>query len=172
MKFTEADKTKPLHIILADDDHDDRHFFKEALKELPVAHRLTIVGNGQELTDYLVKRHEKIPDLIFIDLNMPRKTGSECLVEIKSDKRLRNIPVVIYSTSLHEDVADLIYQNGAHYYLQKCTFQELTKNLKTILELLAKDNCQPPRNKFTLACTHAKSYNTKNSRDRREKLIP
>lgn len=64
---------------------------------------------------------------------MPRKKGLECLKEIKANKKLKDFPVVIYSTTLDETIADVFYSNGAHYYLKKCDFNELVENLECIL---------------------------------------
>ena len=145
MKPTEK---KPIDILLADDDKDDRFFFGKALKALPLASTLTMVNNGEQLMVYLSEKTIPVPDIIFLDLNMPRKNGIECLLEIKRDVRLRKIPVIIYSTSLRDEVADLLYENGAHYYLHKCDFEDLTKCIYTILKLLAENPLQPPRSKF------------------------
>lgn len=142
------DKNKELHILLADDDRDDRFFFDEALKELTFATHLTTVENGQKLIDFLLKNTENLPDILFLDLNMPCKNGSECLSEIKSNERLKQLPVIIYSTSLHDEVADLLYRNGAHYYLQKCDFTELKKNLENLINVLIDNPEQPTKNKF------------------------
>lgn len=136
------------NILLADDDKDDRFFFEEALMDVPIATQLVTVENGEKLMDYLHKNSEKLPDVLFLDLNMPRKKGSECLSEIKKDEKLRQLHVVIYSTSLREDIADELYQNGAYYYLQKCDFPDLAKSIEGVLFLLAENPNQPARDKF------------------------
>lgn len=105
-------------IILADDDDDDCLFFKEALDELPVSIELTTVHNGEQLMK-LLKTVDKLPHLLFLDLNMPRKNGFQCLLEIKQDKRLRQLIVVIISTSFQPEVADQLYITGAHYFIHK-----------------------------------------------------
>lgn len=140
---------KQLKIILADDDPDDRFFFGLALKKAPVNTRLITVQDGEKLMNLLSKEEGELPDVIFLDLNMPRKNGSECLLEIKRNKKLENIPVVIYSTSLHEDVADLLFQNGARYYLQKCDFMELPDAILRIFQLLGSGR-KPSRNEFVV----------------------
>lgn len=141
---------KDIHIILADDDFDDQFFFKRALKEINITARLTIVNDGEKLMEYLENNAAERPDVIFLDLNMPRKTGHVCLTEIKGEKKFKDIPVVIYSTSYMPDVADLLYRVGANYYLQKCDFDEMTKKIAAVLILLENNPAQPSRNKFVL----------------------
>ena len=92
-------KSKPLHILLADDDPDDCRFFEQALKELSLSFILKIVTDGEELMQLLKDESVKIPNVLFLDINMPRKSGTECLEEIKNSKRLKNLPIVILSTS-------------------------------------------------------------------------
>lgn len=137
-----------LNIVLADDDTDDHYFFRRALKEVSIASCLLTVENGQELMTLLRDVGNKLPDVIFLDLNMPIKNGGECLSEIKQDLRLQYIPVVIYSTSLHEALADFLYSNGAHYYLQKSNILELPGAITRILTALMENPKQPSRDKF------------------------
>lgn len=127
--MTHKQQNVPLNILLADDDKDDRFFFNEALKQLPIATRLTTVENGEKLMDLLSKNSEHLPDVLFLDLNMPRKNGNECLIEIKRNEKLKHLPVIIYSTSLHELVADELYKNGEDYYIKKTDLSELKKVL-------------------------------------------
>jgi CheY-like chemotaxis protein len=134
-------------ILLADDDNFDHFFFRKALKEISgVNPHLSIVKDGEQLINFLSTK--SLPDVIFLDLNMPRKNGAECLIEIKKNPKLKDIPVVIFSTSFREDIADDLYKNGAHYYLQKCDFSELAESVFSILSLLAENPGQPPRDKF------------------------
>lgn len=141
-----------LHVLLADDDTDDRFFFDKALKVLPVSLRFTAVEDGARLMEYLQQNLNNLPDVLFLDLNMPRMNGSECLEEIKGNKKLQKLPVIIYSTSLHEDLADELYKNGAHYYIRKAGLDELESTLLKVLNLLKKEKfSKPPRNKFVLS---------------------
>lgn len=140
----------PFYILLADDDKDDRFFFEKALKGLAIATHLKTVVDGEQLISYLSVA-ERLPDVLFLDLNMPRKNGLECLSEIKRNPKLKEIPVVIYSTSLLDEVADVLYKNGAHYYLHKCDFDELTKSIQKVFDLLKKNSNQPARDKFILS---------------------
>ncbi len=108
-----------LNLWLADDDADDCMFFKEALDELPLDSSLVTVNNGEELMRALATKSTTLPDVLFLDLNMPRKTGFECLSEIKRNEGLKSIPVIIYSTSLDLAVVNLLYEKGAHHYIRK-----------------------------------------------------
>jgi CheY-like chemotaxis protein len=144
-------QTNPINILLADDDADDRSFFEKALKEISVASHLTTVKDGEQLMNYLSKNSEHLPDVLFLDLNMPRKNGSECLSEIKQNPRLKGLPVIIYSTSVRKEITEVLYQNGAHYNLQKCDFPELANSIQRVLNLLAQNPHQPPRDKFVLS---------------------
>jgi CheY-like chemotaxis protein len=92
-------QTEPIQILLADDDVDDRLFFKEAFDEIKIKTDVQIVKDGMELMKYLNKSDNKLPHILFLDLNMPRKTGMECLKEIKENNQFDNIAIVIYSTS-------------------------------------------------------------------------
>jgi CheY-like chemotaxis protein len=140
---------KLLNLLLADDDKDDRFFFEKVLKELPIQTRLTTVEDGEKLMQYLSENYKQLPDILFLDLNMPRKNGSECLEKIKSDKRLKHLPVIIYSTSLHDDVADILYEKGAHYYIRKTDIIELKKAIHYALTLMLEKKFErPSRDKF------------------------
>lgn len=140
------------NLLLADDDIDDCIFFKEILEELPVSATLSIVNDGVQLMDYLSAKSDHLPDALFLDLNMPRKSGLECLSEIKSNSRLKNLPVIIFSTSLNMEVVNLLYQKGAHCYIRKPgEYDKLKKIIYEALTITAQNNSQQPaRDKFIL----------------------
>ncbi len=92
-------EVKKMNILLADDDTDDCNFFKAALKSLPIPTDLTVVNDGEELMTYLSEKTEHLPNALFLDINMPRKNGFECLAEIKNNKKLKDLPVIMFSTS-------------------------------------------------------------------------
>lgn len=144
----------PLHILLADDDKDDRFFFHKILKAISIETTLTTVEDGEELMVYLSENCEKLPDALFLDLNMPKRNGMECLAEIKDNKTLRSLPVIIYSTSAHDDVADFLYNAGAHYFFRKTDITELKHVLRYVLTLLSESNfARPAREEFMLMLT-------------------
>jgi CheY-like chemotaxis protein len=111
---------------MAEDDPDDRLFIEQAFRELQIAGQLHFVENGEELMDFLRRRgnysdpdRSPRPALILLDLNMPKKDGRQCLKEIKSDARLQEIPVVVWTTSnLEEDIARCT-EAGADSYITK-----------------------------------------------------
>lgn len=141
----------PINILLADDDKDDRFFFDLALKELSIATKLVTVEDGEKLMTYLKKNVTNLPQVLFLDLNMPRKNGAECLMEIKKSAGLKELPVIIYSTSLHEDTATALYNAGAHYYVHKITLSELVVILGQVLDTLVETKfVKPGRENFVV----------------------
>ena len=149
---TEPPHTNPLHVMLADDDADDRHFFDKILKALPLQTRLVTVEDGEALMTYLSENSEKLPDVLFLDLNMPKKNGMECLAEIKLNAKLKRLPVVIYSTHMHEKDAGLLYKEGAHYYIRKTDIIELAKVLHRVLnKMVVNKFARPSKDKFILS---------------------
>ena len=154
-EFSSHSATKKLNILLADDDKDDCFLFNEALEELPLSTHLISVNNGDQLMHLLQKESNILPDILFLDLNMPRKNGFQCLEEIKRNEKLKSLPVVIYSTSFDESIAQLLYKNGAHYYIEKPTdFSLLKKVIHQALTLIFHDEVsritQPPREEFVI----------------------
>src|ERR1035437_1453770 len=139
-------QNEPLNIMLADDDADERYFFEEALLVLPIATNLKTVPDGERLMNYLSIHSGHLPDVLFLDINMPRKNGIECLKEIKCNEKLKQIPVIIYSTFFGDENVNSYYQNGANDFLRKGSFSELEKCFEKILTLLAKK--LPSRYKF------------------------
>jgi CheY-like chemotaxis protein len=146
-----------IQILLADDDNDDCMFFKEALEELCVACNLTIVNDGQHLMQLLGKNLSGCFDVLFLDLNMPRKNGIACLKEIKSSEKLNHLPVIIFSTSFDKQNADLLYALGAHHYICKpAEFSQLKKLIQQALALVSQNN-MAPRSKENFMLNNATS---------------
>jgi CheY-like chemotaxis protein len=114
---------KPLTILMADDDEDDRMSTQDAFREHHLANEFHTVNDGEELMDFLHRRGKyqdaPRPGLILLDLNMPRKDGREALREIKSDPQLRSIPVVILTTSREEEDILKTYDLGANSFITK-----------------------------------------------------
>lgn len=131
---------KPITILMADDDGDDRLLTQEALDESKVLNNLYCVEDGVELINYL-KREGKYadveaypwPSLILLDLNMPRKDGREALKELKADPKLKSIPVVILTTSQQEEDMVKGYDLGAASFITKpVNFEGLVELMKTL----------------------------------------
>ncbi len=116
---------QPINILIADDDEDDIFFVVEALSKSRLANNVYCVRDGVELLDFLHKRGSyteetaPTPDLILLDLNMPKKNGREALKEIKSDEQFEQIPVVILTTSDAEQDIVAAYKLGANSYINK-----------------------------------------------------
>jgi CheY-like chemotaxis protein len=131
---------KPITILMADDDADDRQMTLEAFSESRLANDLRFVEDGAELMDYLFRRNKfsdpassPRPGLILLDLNMPKKDGREALREIKADPRLRNIRVVVMTTSKAEEDIVRTYDLGAESYVTKpVTFTSLVDVVRTL----------------------------------------
>ncbi|WP_343695027.1 response regulator [Flavobacterium sp.] len=141
------------NILLADDDSDDCSFFEEALDELSLATTLVTVNDGVQLMDFLTDTsHESLPDLLFLDLNMPKKNGSECLAEIKQIETLKNFPIIIFSTSLDTEIVDVMYQKGATYYIRKPgDYSKLKSVIQNALLTASKNDFkQPDRSEFII----------------------
>lgn len=131
---------KPITILMADDDPDDRLMTQEAFDESRLANDLRFVEDGAELMNYLHRRDKYVniedsprPGLILLDLNMPKKDGREALREIRSDPKLKNIRVVVMTTSKAEEDIVRTYDLGASSYVTKpVTFVGLVDVIRTL----------------------------------------
>lgn len=131
---------KPITILLADDDEDDRMMAKEALEESKLANDFHTVNDGEELLDYLYRRGRFTdpvtsprPGLILLDLNMPKKDGREALGEIKADPELRQIPIVVLTTSKAEEDIFRTYDLGVNSFITKpVSFDGLVQVMKSL----------------------------------------
>jgi two-component system response regulator len=134
------DRIKPVTILMADDDPDDRALTQEAFTESHVANDLRFVENGEELLDYLYRRGKFAdpakspwPGIILLDLNMPRKDGREALQEIRADPRFRGIRVIIMTTSkAEEDVVRSYDLSAASYITKPVTFDRLVDVIRAL----------------------------------------
>ncbi len=130
----------PITILMADDDSDDRALTKEAFEEARLINDLRFVENGEQLLEYLRREgpyappaEAPRPGLILLDLNMPRKDGRTVLKELKSDPNLRQIPVVILTTSKADEDVYKSYDLGVNSYIVKpVTFEALVDILQTL----------------------------------------
>ncbi|WP_445958093.1 response regulator [Yeosuana sp.] len=125
-----------IHIILADDDEDDRLFFTDAFNELSMNTKVNTFNDGVELMDYLNKEDAILPQVLFLDLNMPKKSGIECLNEIKSHSKMSEIAIAIYSTSASEEDIEETFVLGANIYIKKPdSFKKLKKVLSEVVSI-------------------------------------
>jgi CheY-like chemotaxis protein len=144
---------KTIHLLLADDDNDDCLLFEEALNELSLPVHLTVMHDGEQLMRYLNHTTtSQLPVALFLDLNLPRKNGFECLAEIRNNKRLSHLRVIIYSTSAELDYVNLLYENGANYYIRKPNqYAQLKKVLQQVLTIILERKVeQPPKEDFVI----------------------
>lgn len=127
---------KPLRILLADDDEDDRTFFSEAIAELKMTNQLILFNDGKDLMEYLLRPDVSLPHILFLDLNMPYKNGLDCLKEIRADNRFKNVSVAIYSTSSSEKDIEDTFIEGANIYIKKPNnFSELKRVIKEVVHM-------------------------------------
>ena len=125
-----------IHILLADDDEDDRLFFMDAFGEMKIRTKVRTVNDGVELIQHLTKPNIILPHVLFLDLNMPLKNGMECLKEIKTNNRFKDIAIAIYSTSASEEDIEHTFVNGANVYIKKPSdFGTLKKVLSEVITI-------------------------------------
>ncbi len=130
----------PVNFLVAEDDEEDRELIQMAIEIECDCYRLKFVGDGQELLDYL-RRDDSYaypleapaPDLILLDLNMPRKDGLSALHEIKSDPDFKVIPIIIFTTTQEEEAVASSYGRGANTFIPKpVTFDDLTRTIRCL----------------------------------------
>lgn len=123
-------------ITLADDDEDDRLFFTDAFDELKINTKVNTFKNGRELLNHLLQPEVILPNIIFLDLNMPILNGIDCLKEIKSNDKFKDIAIAIYSTSSSEQDVENTFVLGANIYIKKpSNFNELKKILSDVVTI-------------------------------------
>jgi CheY-like chemotaxis protein len=134
--------TRVITVLMADDDSDDRMLAKDAWEETRPANELQFVEDGEQLLDYLRNRGRykdrvaaPAPNIILLDLNMPKKDGREALREIKSDPLLKKIPVIILTTSRSEEDVSNSYDLGVNSFIVKpARFESLVEVMRCLAE--------------------------------------
>lgn len=128
--------TQIRNIVLADDDEDDCLLFQDVILDLNIIANVTIARHGEELLQLLQNYGNGVPDVIFLDMNMPLRDGLECLKEIRKSPNLKNVPVVILSTSSHSQTVEEVFNQGANLYIRKPdSFDKLRSILENILTM-------------------------------------
>ena len=123
----------PKLILAVDDDPDDRALFKEAVAEIDSAIRCVLAQDGFEALEFL-NTTTLLPDFIFLDLNMPRMNGKECLIKIKEIKKIASIPVIMHSTSKSTKDESEFLNLGASLFLEKsCDFQDICTIISNVI---------------------------------------
>ena len=129
-------KNEVIYVLLADDDEDDRLFFLDAFQEIKIKTKVILVNDGVDLMNYLSGNGRPLPHILFLDLNMPRKNGMECLQEIRRNDRVKDIPVAIYSTSSSDEDIEETFVKGANVYIKKPSdFGALKKILEEVITI-------------------------------------
>jgi len=135
--------------MYVDDDIDDHFVFSRILDNIEIKTELITVTESEKLIISIL--HGELPDIIFLDLNMPKKNGYECLTEIKQSEELKHIPVVIYSTSYYKSILDILYDAGAFYCIRKCEESNQARDMITsVLKSVLDNRKQPARKEFVL----------------------
>lgn len=125
-----------IRVILADDDEDDRLFFTDAFEELKITTKVSTFNDGVYLMEHLNSADIILPEILFLDLNMPRKSGMDCLKEIRANDRFKDIAIAIYSTSSSEEDVENTFVLGANIYIKKPNdFKKLKKVLSEIVTI-------------------------------------
>lgn len=123
-----------LYVLLADDDTDDRLFFKDAMEEINNEINVSFVNDGTKLIYFLNQPGIRLPNIIFIDINMPIKSGMECLKEIRANKRFKDLVLIIYSTSGSAHDIREAFAQGANMYIKKPNnFPDLKASLTKVI---------------------------------------
>jgi CheY-like chemotaxis protein len=137
------------HLMFADDDADDLYLFREAVNEIDPKKMISLVDSGQRLLD---KLEVVLPDILFLDLNMPGINGLQCLDMIRSKSHYDIVPIVIYSTSADAGHVEKAYTSGANLFIRKPnTFEKMKSQIAKILSLNVNDFIpQPERENFLL----------------------
>ena len=122
-----------MKILYADDDAEDREIFFEAIQEINPVTEVLLAKDGQDALEILaIQKHT--PDFIFLDINMPRVNGMECLIKLKSDDRLKTVPVIIHATTVDSQEEKKLISLGANEFISKAnSFQELKGSLHKVL---------------------------------------
>ena len=120
--------------FIVDDDADDQELFIEAVGEVDSTIRCITASDSEEALDLLKNRKIPLPDVIFLDLNMPRLNGKQCLAELKKQAHLRDIPVIIYSTSSEKrDIDETSRLGAAHFLTKPNKFEELCEAITYVV---------------------------------------
>jgi CheY-like chemotaxis protein len=138
-----------MHILMADDDKDDFFILKEAAEKAGETLQVSYAGNWLELWRFILKT---IPDILFLDINMPVKDGIECLQLLRKERKYDKVAILIYSTSVNKTDIDKAYQHGANYFIIKPNAIDDITNIIRKLISMSKESLLsvPPREEFVI----------------------
>ncbi|MDT7827746.1 response regulator [Pricia sp. S334] len=133
---------KDLFLLLTDDDEDDREIFKETAEELETKVKVDTLNDGQELMEFLSDKDNRLPDILFLDINMPHKNGLDSLCEIRATPRLNDLCIIMYSTSNYPLDVKKAYDLGANGFIEKPSSHiKLKEILQRVIDMDWKDPC-------------------------------
>lgn len=142
--------TVPLRVLFVDDDTDESYLFNEALEHAGLDIELSRAKNGNDLLTFL-NNEPLLPDLVFIDLNMPYKDGLEALTEIRKQHKFKELPLIIYSTIKNDNQIDSSYEHGANLFVVKPNdFEGMVKVVKKVCTIDWKNFPTPKREEFLI----------------------
>lgn len=146
---TDKMKLTTMHILMADDDKDEFYILQEAAEKTCEPLQISYVANWLELLRFVLKT---LPDILFLDLNMPVKDGIECLQLLREDRNYDKVSIIIYSTSANKNDIDKAYTNGANYFILKPNALEDITNIVKKLCSIGKETLLsiPPREEFVI----------------------
>lgn len=144
---------QPIRILFVDDDADETYLFNEALDHSGISVELTHINNGNKLLKHLAER--PLPDMVFIDINMPYKDGHEVLTEIRSCKEYKDLPLIMYSTTKNIESIHSCYEKGANLFIIKPNnFDGMVSVIKKVCAIDWKKNKRPQPDAFVLTEDH------------------
>lgn len=138
-----------MHILMADDDKDDFYILKEAAEKAGDPCKISFAANWFELWRSIMKT---LPDILFLDLNMPVKNGIECLQTLRDDRKYDSVPIIIYTTSVNKNDIDRAYKYGANYFIVKPNaMDDITTMIKKLCSMGRETLLSiPPREEFVI----------------------
>ena len=140
-----------LNILLADDDADDCTLFHDALAEIQLSTHLTIVSDGEMLMKYLSENLKSPPHMLFLDINMPRKDGFQCLLEMKQNENLKDIPIIMLSTFNLKDKIRALFEAGADIFVRKPnSYDELVQVIHHAIPIASNNSFSHSKIKYIL----------------------
>lgn len=141
-----------ISILLADDDADDRELFSDIIRDIAPSITVLTVADGDALMTHLHSSGSNLPDLLFLDLNMPGRDGKQCLREIRSDLILKKVPVIIYSTSSRaQDITDTYSMGASLYYRKPNSYSGAMATIRKILSMdFENQHAKPDIGSYTL----------------------
>lgn len=146
-----TDNYTGLRVLLADDDPDDCLIFDEAVQALELGVQLNTIADGERLMQFLLNPVSELPDMLFLDLNMPFKNGYQCLNEIRANERLKDIFIIVYSTTANPREIEKSFGEKANLFIKKPdSFTELKVILSKVFKLDLNEYNHPEKTKFVL----------------------